>query len=281
MEQIKNQKDEFINYCLEHDSKFKKNLPLIKTNLKFEAIFIEFRLLSHVSFLIKNAIYQLGSQWSFTIVCGANNYDFMMNLKKLIQRDLRIIKLNVDNLSREEYSIMLLHSNFYRKFYGEKLLIFQEDTIILKPMSSQFLDYDYIGAPYPNKQVGNGGLSLRSKSIMIRICQKYFDSLESKLRRNALILKKFKKKLLPIYGERYFDNPKYYFLYVIEKNLLEDLQITNIMREHKIGKLAPFLIARQFSIEKYYDENAFGGHQFWYSIRNIRKWLDRKLGNYF
>ena len=69
---------------------------------------------------------------------------------------------------------MLLDSSFWRRFYGEKLLIFQEDTIIFRKLDQKFLEYDYIGAPLEDYSIGNGGLSLRSKSIMIKICEKYF-----------------------------------------------------------------------------------------------------------
>ena len=37
---------------------------------------------------------------------------------------------------------------------------------------NDFLQYDYVGAPWINKLVGNGGLSLRKKSKMIEITEK-------------------------------------------------------------------------------------------------------------
>ena len=59
--------------------------------------------------------------------------------------------------------------------HGEKILIYQEDSILFRSNIDMFLHYDYIGAPFPKYQndtpngVGNGGFSLRSKSIMIKI----------------------------------------------------------------------------------------------------------------
>jgi hypothetical protein len=43
--------------------------------------------------------------------------------------------------------------------------------MILTPeLLPTFLEYDYIGAPWVNQMVGNGGFSLRRKSKMIEIC---------------------------------------------------------------------------------------------------------------
>ena len=39
-----------------------------------------------------------------------------------------------------------------------------------KNLINNFLEYDYVGAPWLQcKQVGNGGLSLRKKSVMLKI----------------------------------------------------------------------------------------------------------------
>ena len=98
--------------------------------------------------------------------------------------------------SRSEYSRMLLNKNFYRKFSKyTHMLILQTDAIIIKDLNKDYLiDYDYIGAPWiPEKKikiynsklfintkrlpfirgekisVGNGGLSLRKISSMIKL----------------------------------------------------------------------------------------------------------------
>lgn len=273
---VKKQKQIFTTYCLSKEMSI-PTLPIIKKNKKLEAVLVEFRLLPHLGFILKNAIYKLGSEWSFTVICGNLNYHFFENLKKEIDRDIKIIHKNIDNITREEYSVMMLDSNFYKQFTGSKILIFQEDSIILSKLSNYFLQYDYIGAPFANKEVGNGGLSLRSKDIMIQICERFYDPIKDKIQRNLELLKEYKPKFEEKYGKDYLEKPGFYFFYVIERELLEDLQKTNIMRTKNIGKLAPFEIAKKFSIEKYYDQNPFGGHQFWYCINNIEEWLNVKL----
>ena len=65
----------------------------------------------------------------------------------------------------------------YDKFIMEKLnshvdteyvLVFQWDGFILNPNAwdDEYLKYDYIGAPWQNNEVGNGGFSLRSKKLL-------------------------------------------------------------------------------------------------------------------
>lgn len=65
----------------------------------------------------------------------------------------------------------------YSKFIVKKLheLIETEFVLICQPdgygrhiehWTDDFLDYDYIGAPFPCGQVGNGGLSLRSSRFL-------------------------------------------------------------------------------------------------------------------
>lgn len=82
---------------------------------------------------------------------------------------------------------------------ADKVLIFQTDTLLLKGDSKgkggilDFIDYDYIGAPWHvtanagsniwlrrtqrhgglREGVGNGGLSLRDVPTMLRIAQKF------------------------------------------------------------------------------------------------------------
>ena len=55
-------------------------------------------------------------------------------------------------------------------FSGSHVLIMQWDSFIVDPQAwdAAFLDYDYIGAPWPHRRqpVGNGGFSLRSRRLI-------------------------------------------------------------------------------------------------------------------
>lgn len=274
---IVNKKEVFINYCLKNDKKINPRWLNVSGNNKLEAVLVELRLLPHLSFIIKNAIYRLGKEWSFTIICGINNYEFIKNIIKDIGGYIRIIKLDRTNITREEYSIMLLTADFWKQFVGDKILIYQEDSIIFKKLDPKFLKYDFVGAPYPNKNIGNGGLSLRTKSIMIKICEKCFSKHYENFIEKEKIIRKYRPYLKDNISPDYFNEPKYYFIYSLEKSLLEDLQITNRMKYNNIGLLPDFETAREFSAEKYYYDNPFGGHQFWYCMKDITIWLNGNL----
>ena len=113
-ETLENRKKKFIQYCLDYEDKIPNSLPMISPGKKLEAVLIEFRLIVHLGFIIKNAILKLGSNWSFTVVCGNDNYFFIQKIKDELKRNIRSIKVPIQNLTREQYSIMLMKSSFYR-----------------------------------------------------------------------------------------------------------------------------------------------------------------------
>jgi|GEM_PF-1685836 ADP-heptose:LPS heptosyltransferase len=62
----------------------------------------------------------------------------------------------------------------------DRVLIFERDTRLLRRGVSEFLEWDYIGAPWrvgepwaKGHVVGNGGLSLRNPAVMLKICRRY------------------------------------------------------------------------------------------------------------
>jgi len=77
-------------------------------------------------------------------------------------------------LSKETYSYWML-KECYKHFDTEFVMIVQRDGYVVNPESwtDEFLNYDYIGAPWPSgfnapevNRVGNGGFSIRSKRLM-------------------------------------------------------------------------------------------------------------------
>jgi hypothetical protein len=72
--------------------------------------------------------------------------------------------------SLDEYSLFMLHNlPLYRRLFREHhLLVAQPDSLIVNPTAWHdfLLDFDYIGAPWPDGTVGNGGFSLRSLKLL-------------------------------------------------------------------------------------------------------------------
>ena len=145
-----------------------------------EAVLIEFRDLSHLEFLVKNTINLLDNNWNHTIVCGVMNFNFITkicnNICKNLNSKIRIIKMNYNNINVHKYNEILYDVEFWDMFKGEKILLYQEDSIMFHGRIDKFLKYDYVGAPWPiatnQYKGGNGGFSLRTKSKIIECLNK-------------------------------------------------------------------------------------------------------------
>ena len=235
-------------------------LSNIQKHSMYEAVLIEFRTFPHIEFIIRNAIYKLGSEWSFTVICGNKNYDLVNYICESISPNIKIIKLNYNNMTQKEYSDYLTTTEFWNLLNGEKILIYQEDSIIFKHNINDFIEYDYIGAPFPKNTddtpngVGNGGLSFRSKCKMIEVIEKY-------------PLSKFKPE----------HSTQQYMKFKGLTNAPEDVYFSNNMQTHSIGDVANWDAAYDFSSETVFNPNSFGGHQFWISNENWKKHLSRKF----
>ena len=258
----------FKNYCFNNKKWLEQfSLPFIYPGQNKESVYIEFRNLEHNYFIIRNAIRVLGSGWSHTIICGSSNYKHMCDIRSKIGRAITIIKLDYINMTRLTYSLLLLKSSFWELFKGDFLLIYQEDSIIFKDIPNFYFKYDFVGAPFPNKTVGNGGLSLRNKHKMIEICKYHYDSIEDKFEKAREFLE-YQIKNLKYMGIDYKKDNRFLFLYQIENALLEDILLCKY-----ISNLPSFSEARNFSVEKHFNKNPIGGHQFWYSINNVDYYL--------
>lgn len=209
-----------------------------------ETVLIEFRWLPHLEFLVRNMVIKL-HHWNHTIVCGNNNFREIQTMRDSICPDIRIIHMDIDNLVPSTYNELLMTKPFWKQFHGEKLLIYQEDSFLFHERIEPFLDYDYVGAPWPKHQddnklcVGNGGFSLRTKDVMIQVIENV--KMESfKLGKNTIdYMKNTNSFVFP-----------------------EDVYFTKAMIDFKIGWVAPWEIARKFSQEAIPSENPLGGHNF-------------------
>ena len=234
------------------------NIEVIEQQTELETFLIEFRILPHLEFIIKNTIIKL-PKWKHTIVCGNINYEFIKSISMSICESIdasnviNIVKLDIDNLSTSQYSRLLLTKDFWNNFKGEKLLLYQEDTYLFHSKNiEQFLEYDYVGAAWPERQddnkngVGNGGFSLRSKSKMIECIDKVDPLKDLKLGNSTLnYMRSSNNDFIP-----------------------EDVFFSKSLLDFNIGKVAMRNIANQFSQETQPCSNPIGGHNFWLANNN-------------
>jgi hypothetical protein len=223
-------------------------IPVYST---YEAVFIEFRKLPNIEFVIRNAIHKLGNTWAHTIVCGLENYKQIQSIVDSLPNSINVICNQVNNISIDDYSNMLLDVAFWEQFKGEKILIYQEDSWIFHGRIKEFLDFDYVGAPWPRISkinqhcVGNGGFSLRSKSVMIQaiITASTYPDKYNKYIPPPNVIKNMKRNKLT--------------------QIPEDVVITSIMEMYGIGTIADYQTASKFSSESIWNPTSLGGHQIW------------------
>ncbi len=105
----------------------------------------------------------------------------LLTSEEYIPQDPRIHVVKIPELDFEGYSRFILN-DLHGFIDTDYCLVIQADGFILNAhkWQDQFLDYDYIGAPWPKilalgggdqmlylkNQVGNGGFSLRSKKLL-------------------------------------------------------------------------------------------------------------------
>lgn len=76
--------------------------------------------------------------------------------------------------SIDAYNQLLTSKAFWNKINEENILIIQHDSALLKYGIENFYQYDYIGASWNFEPfVGNGGLSFRHKSAMLKVIENY------------------------------------------------------------------------------------------------------------
>jgi hypothetical protein len=228
----------------------------IKTKTKYTAIIIEPRKHKALEFVLTNFTENLSKDWNFIIYHGNLNKDFVKNIINNfsinVKSRIKSIQLNIDNITVAEYSTIFFCPIFYTNIPTDIFLIFQTDSMILKENKekiNEFLEYDYVGAPWALKMgtlgqmgVGNGGLSLRNKKKMQELL-------------------KYKQKVV-------FPN-------VYGKYIAED-QFFNGYYFPQVEIVKPSISqAMNFSVETIYAEKPFGIHKCW-------MWLNKnELNNLF
>lgn len=159
------------------------NIPLSH----MEGVIVEPRRHKHLGLVLRNFRYML-PEWSLSIYHSRDNKEYIEEILGP-SHNVRMICISDANISIEEYSLLLLCKEFWHNMRGEKILIFQTDSFIRKREGIySFIGYDYVGAPWRDDflsiqidrdgisqrhslRVGNGGISLRTKRVMIQILE--------------------------------------------------------------------------------------------------------------
>lgn len=128
--------------------------------------------------VIRNVMYNAGNNWNLHVFTTEENIEWIRDGFKGCS--FRITLLNKNNITRDEYSMILMSDTFWNTIPEENVLIFQTDCVLFrKGLLDIWIDdhdhgFDYVGANYYNPNhvtasIGGiqGGLSLRKKSAML------------------------------------------------------------------------------------------------------------------
>jgi hypothetical protein len=169
------QYDLLNDYLVKFAEKTKNFHPKLKKNSEFNSIIIENRTVINFEQILKNHIYFLnkGNQnvkWGLQIFHSESNENYIKNIVK-DWSNVVLTKLDIGDLDKKTHTELLKTIEFWEMVNGETILNFQIDSLLLRDNVDDFLDYDFIGAPWTfpkeGKFVGNGGLSIRKKSKTI------------------------------------------------------------------------------------------------------------------
>lgn len=205
----------------------------------YTAIIVEPRKHKALELVLTNFTSMLDQRWQFVILhCNMNESFVKKIIDKIPDKKFTMINLNVDNMTAGDYNALFFDKSFYDYIPTEMFLVFQTDTLISEKYKDNiynYMEYDYVGAPWRNGNVGNGGLSLRRKSKMLEVLDKC-------------------------------DHVK---MYTPEQLWNEDAffseKINHIMKLHKPS----FEDAKKFSVETVFSNESFGIHNCWKWLNNF------------
>lgn len=258
--------ESFREWCCEQSTRFEHVVFPLHNQHPYEATLVELsRTLPHIEYILQNAIMKLSHlPFTFSIVCSKKNINFI----KQIQVKFPFILVHklpdeVPTDSRKDYNDLLYTRLFWDYFKDrQSVLIMQEDTFIFKTNIEDFLQFDYIGAPWSlesilknfDLRVGNGGFSLRKLSFV-------YEVLENK----KAILEEMKKyprihencELQPFPEDVFFSFAAIY------------------LKKH----VPNFEVAKSFATENVPCCDSFGGHQFWNANHDFQETYLQKFSN--
>lgn len=165
---------------------FGNNIPDLPMYSQYAGVIVEPRCHPDLELVLRNFAYMLPN-WSLYIYHSKHNEDYVKRICDYAT-NVHYICFTDDNIGIEEYNKLLLSTEFYHSIDAQKILVFQTDSLIRKKGIESYLQYDYVGAPFHHHMrhrnpiiidneyivpVGNGGISLRTKDVMIRLLETY------------------------------------------------------------------------------------------------------------
>ncbi|KAG4028011.1 hypothetical protein MFRU_025g00770 [Monilinia fructicola] len=210
------------------------------------AFMVETRPLPHLPLQLSHMASIVPPEWTFKFMGSNTSINYLLgfhHLQNLVaSKKLTFIHLpsRWDVSSRESISQMFTDPELYKSLSpAEHLLVFQPDSILCTKAPTtlnDFIQYDYIGAPWSAQSTygGNGGLSLRRVSSILKVLEK--------------------ERRKPGDGQ------------------LEDLWFSNTLNKLEGTRMANAKVSKSFSVESIWDEAPLGYHIGWLGVHHGQIW---------
>jgi len=139
------------------------------------AVIVETRDDYFLPLVLRNFAEKLGDDWNIQVVATEAVRASLAAHAPEVEFRYTALKVGAGAVfTVGNYSALLLHPSFWSAIEEETVLIFQLDTVLLRPVPREVEKYDFIGAPCGDLREGhftcNGGLSLRSRKAMLSAC---------------------------------------------------------------------------------------------------------------
>ena len=148
--------EDIFNTHLSKIKKKLKKLPIRKINkienCKYNAVLIETRESELIEPQILNLLYLTDEDIGLQIFYHNNNKKIIENIiKKYNLTNVSLIKLENNITTNMEYNNFMFSKHFYDNLKGEKILIFQLDSLLLRKLNMMYFKYDWVGAVWNKK----------------------------------------------------------------------------------------------------------------------------------
>jgi hypothetical protein len=246
-------KIQYFKYSIYKNETLINNISYTKLtydeNKKKSLIFIDDRYDILFKLILILFLYGVDDSWNLNIfTTKENEIKFQKILDELgVEANFNYIK-KIPNV--QMYSNLLKSSSFWDSIKEEHLLFFQYDSVCFGKFQDKFLEYNYLGAKWPenitqlpNIYNGNGGTSYRKKSVMSYITSKYN-----------------------------------YYLY--DTHLPEDVYFAKYLNKEGLN-IYDDNILEEFSFENNYSEKSIYGHAIFESIKleNLEDYIEKRIKN--
>ncbi|MDH3376586.1 MAG: hypothetical protein OEQ39_06405 [Gammaproteobacteria bacterium] len=142
------------------------------------AVFIETKRSPFTEFAIRNIMFFLGEEWGLQVFVSRDMRDWIMKVLSGWQYvHINSLPVGLQESGRDFADTVKRKVGFWKSIKGEVQLFFNSDSMLCSNEVEAFLEYDYVGAPWPDSVIspwclfGSGGLSVRRKMAMIEVCK--------------------------------------------------------------------------------------------------------------